>query len=130
MQYNTKNKKTIIEFFKSHSDEWFTAEQVETSLNSVGKSSVYRIVGELADSGVLLREYSERLSCAVYKIDNKNCREHFHLKCVECGRFVHIEDENVCNLLDKIAKNNDFSIDKGKSVLYGTCENCRKEERL
>lgn len=127
MQYNTKNKKAIIDFFKGSGEEWYTAEQVAEAMGEIGRSTVYRIVSELSEAGLLLREHSEKLGCAVYKIDNRNCREHFHLRCTGCGKYVHIEDKKTEELISAIAKNNEFSIDKGKTVLYGVCEKCRGE---
>ncbi len=125
MQYNTKNKKAIMSFFKENGDEWYTAEQVAEAMGEIGRSTVYRIVSELSEAGLILREHSEKLGCAVYKGDNRNCREHFHLRCIECGKYVHIEDKKTEELISAIAKDNEFSIDKGKTVLYGMCEKCR-----
>ena len=125
MQYNTKNKKKITEFFNRHADEWFTSEEVAESVDGVGKSTVYRILGELFESGFLLREYSEEKACAVYKADKRGCREHFHIKCVSCGKLVHIEDKETEKELEDVAKSNGFCLDKGKTVLYGVCEKCK-----
>ncbi len=129
MQYNTKNKKTITEFFNSNGDEWFTAEQVVGSVDGIGKSTVYRILGELYESGLLLREYSENNACVAYKADKRGCREHFHIKCVSCGKLVHIEDKKTEKELEDVAKSNGFCLDKGKTVLYGVCEKCKENDK-
>lgn len=129
MQYNTKNKKTITEFFNRNGEEWFTAEQVAESVDGVGKSTVYRILGELYESGFLLREYSEKRACVAYKADKRGCREHFHIKCVSCGKLVHIEDKDAENELEIVARSNGFCLDKGKTVLYGVCDKCKENNQ-
>ena len=127
MQYNTKNKKTIVQFFKVYPDTFFTAEQVAVALDGVGRSTVYRLLPELCAAGVIVKEYSDQTGCAVYKLDKEACHEHFHLKCTKCGKFVHVEDEETEKALQKLAGSSDFVLDVGKTVLYGTCDECRKK---
>lgn len=129
MQYNTKNRKAIENFFRKNEEKWYSAEEVAKENTGIGRSSVYRIVGELYDCGFLLKEYSEKSGSTVYKADTKHCREHFHLMCTGCGKLVHIEDKHTDELLSAIAETNEFLIDKGKTVLYGKCDKCRRKER-
>ena len=128
MQYNTKKKKAILHFFTVYPDTWFTAEQVAVALDDIGRSTVYRVIGELCDGGMLVKDYSDKAGCAVYRADKEACHEHFHLKCVKCGKYIHVEDKRTEELLASLAKDNAFSLDVGKTVLYGTCEECKGGE--
>ena len=130
MQYNTKKRKAITDFFKIYSETWFTAEQVAVAMDGIGRSTVYRVITELCEQGTLVKEYSDNKNCFVFKADKKACHEHFHMKCVSCGKYVHVEDKLAEEMIGKIAGENDFMIDKSKTVLYGTCKECRKKESV
>lgn len=130
MPYNTKKKKAIMDFFKVYPETWFTAEQVAVAMDGVGKSTVYRVITELCETGYLLKEYSEKKNCFVFKNDKKACREHLHLQCVSCGKYVHVEDDLAKNIADAIAGENAFTIDNRRTVLYGTCAECKRKENV
>ena len=125
MTYNTKQKKAIERFFTVYPETWFTAEQVAVALDGIGRSTVYRVIGELCESGFLVKEYSEKTGSAVYRPDQEACHAHFHMKCVRCGKYIHVEDKKTEELLADLAEKNAFSLDVGKTVLYGTCEDCK-----
>ena len=129
MTYNTRAKKAVLDFLNSNSDSWISVEEIiENNYVNVKKSTLYRILTELTDSGVSLKEYSEEKECYLYKINRSDCHSHLHLTCIDCGKYVHIEDEETESLIDKIGEKNEFVINKGKTVIYGLCEKCREKK--
>ena len=127
MQYNTKRKKAVAGFFKVYPETFFTAEQVAVALDDIGRSTVYRIITELCENGYLIREYSEKNACWMFKADKESCHEHFHIKCMSCGRFVHLDNKETEQTLLCAAENMGFSIDVRKTVLYGLCKQCKEK---
>lgn len=128
MQYNTKRKKAVIGFFKVYPETFFTAEQVAVALDDIGRSTVYRIITELCENGSLVREYSEKNGCWMYKADKEACHEHFHIKCTGCGKYVHLDDKETEDLLLRVANESGFDINVRKTVLFGLCAQCREKE--
>lgn len=129
--YKTKQRDLILNYFKENNFKHVTADDVVAHLKmqgtSVGKSTVYRYLEKLVEQGIVRRYFIEegQGACYQYAGDSKECHKHFHLKCVKCGKLIHIE----CNYLDEaekhILKSHDFEIDNTKTVLYGRCENCK-----
>ena len=123
MTYNTKGKNEIISYFQSRQDESFTAEEVFLCLSGSGHSSVYRIIATLAEEGVLKREQEGRKT--KYRLPAcEGCHEHLHLKCRECGRLVHLDEEISHALENKLRESIGFSLDES-ALLYGKCESCK-----
>ncbi|MBR1625376.1 MAG: transcriptional repressor [Clostridia bacterium] len=127
MQYNTKKKKAIMDFFKVYPDTYFTAEQVAVALDDIGRSTIYRVITDLCESGFLTKEYSEEKGCLAYKTDKESCREHFHMKCNMCGRLSHLDSKEMEETVLKITEESGFSVDVRRTVFYGVCENCKRK---
>ena len=131
--YNTKQQEAILNCLKSTKGEHKTAEDIYLLLKnqglSVGKTTVYRHLDKLTNEGVVRRFTVGDNSGACYQIADSHCAEHHHLKCSKCGRLIHME----CNFLDDLAghleKEHGFILDKGKTVLYGVCSQCAKEDK-
>ena len=51
-----------------------------------------------------------------------------HLSCKKCGKTVHMQQQLADRLVDSVAQNNDFAIDKGETVIYGVCAACQKSQ--
>jgi Fur family ferric uptake transcriptional regulator len=93
----------------------------------VGQTTVYRHLERLAAGG-LIRKYTlhgGKSACYQYIAGEKNCREHFHLKCEACGVLIHAD----CDFLNEISRHlfhrHHFQVNPLKTVFYGTCKECR-----
>ena len=60
----------------------------------------------------------------IYVEQGQQCERHLHLKCVRCGRIIHLD----CTFMDEISNHilNDhgFVLQCRNSILYGTCRAC------
>lgn len=131
---HTKQKDSIISFFKENKNKHLTAESVLFELKKqnfeVSQATVYRNLAELVKEGTLRKYISENTKGACYQyVDNvEACLEHYHLICDDCGKIIHFEG-NVFNLLkDKVLNQNNFEINLQKVVLYGKCEKCKENK--
>ncbi|MBQ8026944.1 MAG: transcriptional repressor, partial [Clostridia bacterium] len=128
--YMTAGKKRLIEFMTENKDRHFSVDEIAEELPGVGKSSVYRMVSKLHQEGVLRRFETEGMSSFVYQFveQNEACEHHFHLKCADCGKIIHME----CHELEKVKKHieaeHGFSIGVKNSMIYGICQDCRSGE--
>ena len=129
--YNTKQRNYMIDFLEKNTDKQMTASYIADSLleKGVGKSTSFRQIKELLSEGVLLRYRGEGKN-VVYQYAGKNrgCDKHFHLKCVDCGRVVHLYCDHIDELKEHITKDHDFLISPMNSPLYGVCGECRRSK--
>ena len=131
--YHTAGREHILHYLSEHTDLHLTAEELAQALMqegvTVGKSTVYRLVGKLCREGKLTRLRDDERGCYVYTYaaDTHGCDgRHFHLKCLDCGRLFHLECRHSEALCEHIAETHHFRIDNGRTLLYGQCENCRR----
>ena len=132
-EYRTKQRTAILQYFKSHPHAHLTAEELCDALRttgiSVGKSTVYRALDKLVESGVVRRFTVAPGESACYQYSggsSDTCHAHFHLKCTVCGTLYHIECEHLDDLTAHLGAKHSFTVDYAKTVLYGTCEPCKR----
>ncbi len=126
MRYNTARRDEIIGFLSERSDCSFTLEQICDSLleEGRGKSTVYRIVSELVDGGIIRRLSDGHTRRVTYQyVGDEHCAHHLHLKCKECGRLAHLDTEVSEELCEAVRRAGGFVIDGGE-MLLGVCEDC------
>lgn len=140
--YQTPARRALVDFFSSHPDRHFTAEQICTLLcdtddriasgtsrgEFIGKSTVYRQLSRLCAEGCLRRFEDiapDGSAVHVYQyLPSEGCEAHFHLKCLRCGRVCHMECDHTDALLTHIRTAHGFAVDSGSSILYGLCDRC------
>ncbi|HCT17126.1 MAG TPA: transcriptional repressor [Ruminococcaceae bacterium] len=130
--YNTKQGSLILSFLQEQPGKHFTADDIIAELaktgNSVGKATVYRHLDKLVKQGTVRKYIAEEGQSACFEYIDKDgdCTSHYHLKCSECGRLIHVE----CGYLDEVAghilEHHGFVISPEKTVLYGVCDKCRE----
>jgi Fur family ferric uptake transcriptional regulator len=133
--YNTKQKNVIIEMLKQNKDRHLTADEMlkllEEMNSPVGKATLYRFLDVLVSTGDL-RKYitvDGDKACYQYIDEEQGCHEHYHLKCIECGKLMHVD----CNYIDEIQahieEHHNFLVDKSRIVLYGICIDCQEVKK-
>lgn len=129
-EYNTEPKKLITMFLKQNKERHFTVEEISDAVcaegNAVGKSTVYRQVAKLFETGEIRRFETEGKNSFVYQYAGRHadCDRHYHLKCVKCGRLIHMECRRLDEVREHITDEHDFIIGNGQAVLYGECVGC------
>lgn len=134
MKYNTKQRELILKCFSESDGKHIKAEEIIEYLKQnntpVGKSTVYRYLDTLVEEN-LVRKYTIQEgvgACYQYigKEENNHCKEHYHLKCSNCGELFHVNCEFMDEINSHILKEHNFQIDNSKTVFYGICEKCRR----
>ena len=128
-QYSTKQREAIAEFLRTTSDHVSASEIIARlrEMNiSVGAATVYRTLDKLEKEG-LVRKMSTGDGSACYQyISHLECHQHFHLKCLSCGRLIHLDCDFLADMEKHILDHHGFTISTGKTVIYGKCADCSK----
>lgn len=128
MRYRTEQRETLQAYLNEHASRQFTIEELASELSStLGKSTVYRLIREMVESGRVRRFQLGQGRRVVYQyMPQEQCISHLHLKCVECGRMLHL-DRSVSEFLSRqILASNRFALDDRMTTLYGRCVRCGK----
>ncbi len=126
MTYRTEKKEALLNFFRNAGDRTYTVEEIceQILIDGKGKSTVYRLVSALVESGALRRISDAKSRHVTYQyIRFGHCSEHLHLKCKECGELIHLDDDISHLFEEKILKLKGFALDDG-ALLYGRCNKC------
>ena len=90
--YRTEGRERLLRFLAQNPDRQFTAEEICRAVNGgeQGKSSVYRqLSGLCREDAVRCFPGGTQSGRSVYQFvgGERDCRNHFHAKCVGCGRM-------------------------------------------
>lgn len=128
--YKTQGKSRLEAFLSAHPDRHFSVEEICIAVNgdTHAKSSIYRNLSELCSVGRVRKFKGEGEVGCVYQYlgTERSCHDHFHLKCLECGRLEHLECFMGKDLCEHIGEHHGFTVDSGRSILYGVCAACRE----
>jgi Fur family ferric uptake transcriptional regulator len=127
--YRTRQKDIILSFIKAGGDRHMTAGEIAAGLSGqVGVTTVYRTLEKLENSGEVRKFIAEegKSACYQYVPESGQCNMHFHLKCLDCGRLIHLDCEFMNELDEHIRCDHGFTVDSSRTVLYGHC-GCREK---
>lgn len=130
-EYTTGQRKAVLDFFRMNADRHFSAAEVTDAVceNGSGQSTVYRQISKLFESGIIRRFETPDSRRFVYQYADmhEDCDRHYHLKCVKCGRLIHMECPHLNEVSEHIKAEHNFILGFGKSVLYGECTACAEK---
>lgn len=133
--YSTISHTKIMKYLSDNRDKVVTVNDIDEYLEKQGtkvnSSTIYRYLNKLSDSGQVMKYVARKgeMSTFQYIGDKVNsCKEHLHLRCVRCGRIIHLD----CGFMDEISKHimehHGFELQCESSVLYGICGECRGKQ--
>ena len=132
-KYKTKQRVAILDFIESNKDREVTANDILVNLNKndlkASQTTIYRYLDNLVKEGIIKKNYSEEKSSSCYQYVGKRCKEHYHLKCNNCGEIIHLDSETFSSIEKKIIDRYGFKIDNIKTILYGTCNKCNMNNK-
>jgi len=126
-EYATKQRRAVYDFFLNHKDGCYTAKEItESGETGASAATIYRILAYLTEKGTL-DKYTDENGVTFYRLNSCTSSEHFHLKCVECGKLIHMNCEQMVDVVRHIEREHGFIVNSGITTLYGLCRECRKE---
>ncbi len=112
----------ILELFEKSAVRHLSAEDVYRQLMTegidVGLATVYRVLTQFEQAGLLQRHHFES-GKAVFELNDS--AHHDHLVCMTCGRVEEFYDEEIEKRQVKIAKQRGFTIRAHSLYLYADC---------
>jgi Fur family ferric uptake transcriptional regulator len=128
MTYNTEKRSELLGFFEGHPDTAFSLEDICSRLteDGRGKSTLYRQTASLVKEGYVSRISVGSRKFVYQYMDKRHCAEHLHLKCLDCGRLLHLDEATTRALERSLVASSGFILDGG-SVLYGKCNDCNSK---
>lgn len=133
--YNTKARRCILDFLETQQEKTVSAADIinylENNRISVNPATVYRYLNKLSDERMVLKFTGDEPQKAVYQFigSGKKCEEHIHVKCVSCGKLLHLECGFMRDIKEHLYEEHGFTLQCEGSILYGVCGECRKKEK-
>ena len=128
-QYKTIQKEIMLSYLTETRDEPQSMEQILLALERrgepLGKSTVYRLIKNMSDSGEL-KCFSEGKKFLYRLAGNGECHNHLHLKCTQCGKLLHMDHDRSEKIIEDIYGENGFSVSETDTTIFGKCEECSK----
>lgn len=130
ISYHTDQKNMIFRYFERNNDRQISASEIKEELavanQKIGLATIYRHLDSLEKQGVIRKfaDESGKKSCWQYAGGNENCSSHYHLKCEKCGKIIHLDCGFVSDIDAHILTEHQFTMDRTKTVFYGTCAGC------
>jgi Fur family ferric uptake transcriptional regulator len=121
----TQQRHVILDELKrldSHptADELY--EIVRKKLPKISLGTIYRNLEILAESGMI-----QKIEVGgTQKRFDGNTEDHYHIRCVECGRIVDIPAKSIPSLEEVFSTVTDFEIVGHRLELLGRCADCRR----
>ena len=131
-EYKTRQKEILLSYLSETSESPQSVDDIVRALQaegeSLGKSTVYRLVKKLCDEGAL-KCFAEDKRFLYQLVNGEDCLHHLHLKCTTCGRLLHMDHEQSERLIENIYGENGFAVSKEDTTLFGCCGDCAKKKR-
>ena len=123
-KYKTKQRDEILGVFRDNPEKCMSAREVAAMVDA-GEATVLRALSALTEEGLLRRFSADAKGSAQYRL-NTCADEHIHLKCLGCGRLIHMDCGFTENIREHFMKDHDFMLDSSRTVIYGVCGDCRR----
>ncbi len=126
MNTGSKYKEVIIRVLKntrSHPTAEWIYERVKKEIPSVGIATIYRNLNALTDEG----QINSIASTDGTNHFDGNVDEHYHLRCIGCGRITDIDEPVDRGLEVRVSVKTGFRIYGHSLQLIGLCPACQKQ---
>ncbi len=133
-RYQTRQRQVILDFFREHMNECFSAKSLRCALAgehvSLGEATVYRTLDLLCKEGSLRRFQADQGGGATYQYatHSTDCQHHLHLKCQQCKQLFHLDCSHLHKLSEHLYDSHDFRVSQSDTILYGICKDCAEED--
>jgi len=125
----TSQRDVIVEA-AFQSDDHFTAEELLAKARRIdpktSRATLYRTISLLVECG-LLQEIDLGRDERVYDPNFLDSPNHNHLICVDCGKVIEFEDENVALLVDCITRRLGFRPSSKSMRIEACCDKLRSD---
>ena len=133
MAYKTKQREQVLDIIKNSNSKHVTVESILNIIKKdnidISRATLYRTLDLLVNSGALKKIIVDEKNPPCYQLCELEDNDHFHLVCEKCGKLFHLDCEKVGELVNHIEEDHGFKVNPSRVVLYGTCEECSKNNK-
>ena len=129
--YRTRAQEELLAYLRSTPGVHHTAAELKEHFsargNPIGTATIYRQLEHFVEDG-RIRKYltdSGDSACYAFVENTEACESHFHCKCEECGRLIHLDCDELREIRAHLLAHHGFSWDTRRTVFYGLCGECR-----
>jgi Fur family ferric uptake transcriptional regulator len=112
----------VLNLFENNAERHLSAEDVYrillTSGEDVGLATVYRVLTQFEQAGLLVRHHFES-GKAVYELNQGD--HHDHIVCMQCGHVEEFVDEEIEKRQKLAAESRGFKIHDHSLYIYADC---------
>lgn len=91
----------------------------------VGRASIYRVVEELEELGLVTRLDLGTGTARFEPADPRGDRHHHHLLCDDCGDLVPFSDAELERVIGRVSRRLPYAVSGHDVTLHGYCDSCR-----
>ena len=122
-EYHTKQKELILDVIKNLNREFTVKEIYDELKSSTGLTTIYRVIDKLLEEGYIEKRVGDKTTYYQY-LEKCDCDNHYYLKCMNCGKLIHVDCDCINELSAHILKKHGFVTTKDHIILQGTCKKC------
>ncbi len=133
MTYDTGREQALLTLLRESGEQGLSLHEISARLtpNGKGKSTIFRLLASLTEQGKVRKLPDEKSRHFIYQYtESAHCRSHLHLKCMGCGRFIHLTERLSRLLCEAVHDEGNFSLDEERTLLFGRCAACAGGERV
>lgn len=129
--YATKKRSYILKYFEENVNRDVCVADIELFLRENNEqtnvTTIYRYLEKLVDQGIVLKTLHGKKEQATFQYiaGKKECHNHLHLKCQECGRIIHLDCGFMSTFKEHVVNGHGFYLDCSNSYLAGVCNQCK-----
>jgi Fe2+ or Zn2+ uptake regulation protein len=120
------NARLAVATILQHGGGHMTASEVAAAVGGSGarvdQSTVYRVLADLRDSGLVAES---RFGSGEASYEWIAGSDHHHLHCTECGTTLPLDDDVVESFVEAVRKRHGFSAEARHTVMTGICGKCQ-----
>lgn len=133
MTYDTGREQALLALLRESGEQGLSLHEISARLTpgGKGKSTIFRLLASLVEQGTVRKLPDGQSRHFIYQYtESAHCRSHLHLKCMGCGRFIHLTERLSRLLCEAVATEGNFSLDEKKTLLFGRCAACAGGDRV
>ena len=133
--YTTKTRQIILEYMKQQKFVTVSVADIENYLKETGikanTTTVYRYLDKLCSEKIIIKYPDLNSDKAVYQFsgENQQCADHLHLKCICCGKVIHLDCDFMEEFKEHLFLDHGFQLQCSGDMLHGLCKDCAELEK-
>ena len=133
-EYQTKSRQMILDYLIRNKDRAVLVSDFIRHMDqeecSVNKTTVYRYLDKLCAEHIVIKYPDLNSDKAVFQFagEEKKCTEHLHLKCIRCGKVVHLDCDFMDEFKEHLYKDHGFRLHCSGDMLHGICQDCENKK--